>query len=219
MTAGRPGLGDTDGHLTVSTSPETTAQLRHPEPDNVHIHTLHLQGLRALTAEEHNFRTIFRTFLLPVWPKWDCAPSAQVPTSGRGRAGLTTPARTSVLLARHPFASLQKTRVEDRATAKGQVQVRLRSGATGQGLSILRRPARPQRPRGNTALPEWPAVSLAREVQYQGLAPFSTASEASQAFPDPSRLAPRLAEHPWRSQPGTGTKQPSPQPGCPVSDR
>lgn len=60
-------------------------------------------------------------------------------------------------------SSLQKTQVEDRAIAKGQVQVRLRSGATDQGLSILRRPARPQRPRGNTALPEWPAASLARE--------------------------------------------------------
>ena len=60
MPAGRLGQGDTDGHLTMSTSPETTAQLRHPEPDDVHIHTLHLQGLGALTAEEHSFRTIFR---------------------------------------------------------------------------------------------------------------------------------------------------------------
>lgn len=56
-------------------------------------------------------------------------------------------------------------------------------------------------------------------VQHQGLTPFSTASEVSQVLPDPSRLTPRLAEHPWRAQPSTGTERPAPQPGCPASDR
>lgn len=48
----------------------------------------------------------------------------------------------------------KKMQAEDRAIAKGQLQVRLLSGATDQGLSVLQRPARPQRLRGNTALPQ-----------------------------------------------------------------
>ena len=75
-------------------------------------------------------------------PQRDCPPPAPVPTSGRGHAGLSTPARASQSCWRFIHLLLyKKTQAEDGAITKGPLLVRLLSRASDQGSFVLRRPA------------------------------------------------------------------------------
>lgn len=60
-----------------------------------------------------------------------------------------------------------------------------------------------------------PCPGVPSTVQHQGLAPFSTASEASQAFPDPSRLAPDLLSTHGGHSPALGPNGLHPSPDAP----
>lgn len=78
-----------------------------------------------------------------VSPQRDCPPPApQVPMSGRGHAGLSTPARVSQSCWRFIHLLLyKKTQAEDGAITKGPLLVRLLSRASDQGSFVLQRPA------------------------------------------------------------------------------